>query len=150
MQNIHIRAFKSEDHTQLHRLLELNIPQYFAETELEDFKEYLNNEVEDYFIVEIDQEIVGSGGINYDKENNIAKISWDVIHPVFQGRGIGKMLLQYRIDHIKKYNPDLKITVRTSQIVYKFYEKNGFKLIAKHKDFWAEGYDMYKMIYEQN
>lgn len=60
------------------------------------------------------------------------------------------MLLQYRIDLIKKYNPDLKITVRTSQIVYKFYEKNGFKLIAKHKDFWTEGYDMYKMIYEQN
>jgi len=127
MQNIHIRAFKSEDHTKLHKLLELNIPQYFAETDLEEFKEYLDNAVEDYFIVEMDQEIVGSGGINYDKENNIAKISGDVIHPVFQGRGIGKMLLQYRIDHIKKYNPNLNITVRLHRLYINFMRKTVLK-----------------------
>jgi len=147
MQNIHIRSFNNEDSEELYKLLELNIPKYFAETELEDFKDYLANKVEDYFIVNADDKIIGCGGINYDRENNAVNISWDVIHPSFQGKGIGKMLLQHRLEHIKKNSPELQIVVRTSQIVYPFYEKNDFKLMEKHKDFWAKGYDMYKMIY---
>ena len=39
------------------------------------------------------------------------------------------------------------LIVRTSQLVYRFYEKQGFELEKVVKDYWAEGYDLYLMRY---
>ena len=65
--------------------------------------------------------------------------------PIFKGKGIGKQLVQHRIEVIKT-KPDIeRIIVRTSQLVYQFYEKCGFQLITVKKDFWAKGFDLYKM-----
>ena len=41
-----------------------------------------------------------------------------------------------------------KITVRSSQVAYKFYEKQGFVLNEIKKNYWAEGFDMYSMEYK--
>ncbi|NAA11186.1 GNAT family N-acetyltransferase, partial [Escherichia coli] len=40
-----------------------------------------------------------------------------------------------------------KITVRTSQLAYKFYEKQGFTLKEIQRDYWAKDFDMYSMEY---
>ena len=124
-------------------LLDLNTPQYFAASEKEDFRFYLRHEIEKYYIASMNNIIVGCGGINID--NNTGKISWDIIHPKYQGKGIGTVLLKYRIDKLKLYPQIRSIVVRTSQYVYKFYEKNGFKLKETQKDYWAKGFDLYKM-----
>ena len=55
--------------------------------------------------------------------------------------------MRYRIEKIKSINGIQKITVRTSQLAYKFYEKQGFTLKEIRKDYWAKGYDMYSMEY---
>ncbi|RDV13836.1 N-acetyltransferase [Pontibacter diazotrophicus] len=140
-----IRAYTSKDKEELVALLRLNTPQYFDESEEADFIEYLDNRLEDYFVVEDNREIIGSGGINYFPESKLACISWDMVHPNFQGRGVGKQLTLHRIEHIKK-NPAINlIVVRTTQLVYKFYEKMGFDLEKTEKDFWAKGFDLYQM-----
>ena len=106
---------------------------------------YLENETEDYFVVEELGEIVGAGGINYEPQTKTAVISWDIIKPNQHGKGIGRKLTQHRIQHIHT-KPDIeKIVVRTSQHTYKFYEKMGFKLLKVEKDYWAEGFDLYEM-----
>ncbi len=140
-----IRAYKPADKASLLQMLKQHIPEYFAPAELDDFAEYLEQHREDYFVVEEEGQILGAGGINYFPKENTARISWDLIHPNAQGKGIGKALTLHRIDHIKGQGKFHTIEVRTSQLAFGFYEKCGFELEKVEKDFWAKGYDLYQM-----
>jgi ribosomal-protein-alanine N-acetyltransferase len=140
-----IREYKHKDKLKIIELLRQNTPEYFDSSEENDFVNYLNNEIEDYFVYEENSKIIGAGGINYFPEQRLARISWDMIDPKSQGNGIGKKLTQYRINHLNG-NPKIDlIIVRTTQRVYKFYEKMGFELEKVEKDFWAENFDLYQM-----
>ena len=146
-ENAVIRAYKGEDKESVLNLLRLNTPMYFSSEEEKDLIHYLNNEIEFYFVMEVDNAIIGSGGYNFSGDFTNGKISWDILHPDFQGKSFGSLLLNYRIEKLKKYKDLQTITVRTSQLAYKFYEKSGFKLDEKVKDYWAKGFDLYKMKY---
>ncbi len=140
-----IRPFHPKDKPQLLELLNLNIPRFFDPSEAADFSAYLKNNVEEYFVVEVGENIVGCGGINYFQQEATARLSWDIIHPDYQGKGIGRELTLYRINEIKKKSAIRTILVRTTQQVYNFYEKMGFALEKTEKDFWAQGFDLYQM-----
>jgi [ribosomal protein S18]-alanine N-acetyltransferase len=140
-----IRKYKSDDLEELVHLLQLNIPDYFAASEENDFVDYLENHLEDYFVMTHNGKIIGSGGINYFYQDNSSRISWDIVHPDFQGKGIGSKLTQYRLELIRKNASIETIIVRTTQLVYKFYEKMGFELEKTEEDFWAKGFDLYQM-----
>lgn len=140
-----IRLYTQSDYFKLIELLRLNIPQYFARSEEQDFIDYLHRYALTYYIVEMDGEMVGGGGINYFFESHSARISWDFIHPEYHGQGIGKSMTEYRIEKIKSNSSIQSIVVRTSQLAFRFYEKIGFKVDRVVKDFWAEGFDLYEM-----
>lgn len=140
-----IRPYKSDDKQELLELLRLNIPDYFAPEELTDLEEYLENEIERYYVVEDENQILGAGGINTTESIDTVRISWDFFHPESQGKGFGSALLRYRIEEIKKMNAVKIIEVRTSQLAFKFYQKSGFELIEITKDYWAKGFDLYQM-----
>jgi N-acetylglutamate synthase-like GNAT family acetyltransferase len=140
-----IREYSDNDKPRIIELLKKNTPKYFDTSEETDLKIYLGNEVEDYYVYEENSEIVGAGGINYFPEQKLARISWDLIDPKSQGKGIGKKLMQYRITYLNQ-NPTIDlIIVRTTQLVYKFYEKMGFVLEKVEKDYWAKNFDLYQM-----
>ncbi len=140
-----IRPYTLKDKTEVIKLLILNTPAFFDESEQKDLEYYLDNETEDYFVVEVEHEIMGAGGINYLSKEKIARIAWDFIHPNKQGKGIGRLLTEYRLNHLKIHNEIDTVIVRTSQHVYKFYEKLNFNLTSIKPDFWAVGYDLYEM-----
>lgn len=140
-----IRGYSDQDKSKVIELLRLNTPKYFAASEESDFENYLENEVEDYFVYECNSQIIGAGGINYFIEEKLVRISWDLIHPKSQGKGIGKKLTQFRINHLNE-NPNIEfIIVRTTQLVFPFYKKMGFELEKVEKDFWAKNFDLYQM-----
>ncbi len=145
---ITIREYKPADKDAVMNLIRLNTPKYFAPAEEADFSKYLDSERELYYVLLFDAEIVGCGGINFAGNKTIGKISWDILHPQYQGKSLGTQLLTHRIEILKSIHSILKITVRTSQLVYKFYEKQGFKLNEIKKDYWAKGFDMYSMEYK--
>jgi ribosomal protein S18 acetylase RimI-like enzyme len=143
-----IRPYHPSDKNELLVLLRLNTPAYFAPSEENDFIDYLEKEMEDYFVLEENGKIVGCGGINYWENGTVARISWDIVHPDQQGKGIGKKLTLFRIEEIKKKPTVQSIIVRTSQLAFRFYEKVGFELEKIEKDYWAEGFDLYEMRYK--
>ena len=128
-------------------LLELNIPEFFHPSEKVDFDDYLEKELEDYFVIEDAGTIIGAGGLNFLPDTKEARISWDFLHPDHTGKGLGSQLVKHRIDHVKRKYPHLdKISVRTSQLAHGFYARMGFELIHSEKDFWAPGFDLYHMV----
>lgn len=148
MEKLKIRAYHPGDKPELIKLIKLNVPEYFDESEIDDLDDYLEHKVEQYFVAEYENTIVGAGGINFDDNYKTGKISWDFIDPQFQGRGIGQKLLKHRLDLMQSIKSIDNIKVRTSQLAYKFYEKNGFVLRNIIKDYWAKGFDLYDMTYE--
>ena len=145
--SITIREYKSIDQSSVMNLIRLNTPEYFAPEEEDDFSNYLDNERELYYVLLFNEKIVGCGGINFAENKTIGKISWDILHPEYQGKSLGTRLLEYRIEKLESIKSVQKITVRTSQVAYQFYEKQGFELKEIKKDYWAKGFDMYKMEY---
>ncbi|KHJ36773.1 N-acetylglutamate synthase [Pedobacter glucosidilyticus] len=145
---ITIREYNTEDKSEVINLIRLNTPKYFAVDEEEDFQQYLETERELYYVLLYNQKIVGCGGINFADHHTIGKISWDIFHPDYQGKSLGTKLLKYRLDKLYSLKRIREITVRTSQVAYKFYEKQGFELLETQKDYWAEGLDMYNMKYK--
>lgn len=126
-------------------LLRLNTPTYFSPSEEKDLIYYLDHHAQNYYVIEYGSDILGCGGFNFSEDLTVGKISWDILHPEHQGKGLGSMLTKYRIEQMKSHGRVKIISVRTSQLVYKFYEKFGFELKEIVKDYWAEGFDLYRM-----
>jgi [ribosomal protein S18]-alanine N-acetyltransferase len=144
-----IREYQPDDMETVLDLFRMNVPDYFSPDEENDLMEYLEEEIEHYYVMMLGDQLIGSGGINFSGDPSTGKISWDFFHPEHQGKGYGSRLLKFRIGKLKEY-PELKrIIIRTSQLSYEFYEKNGFKVMDIEEDHWAKGYDLYNMEYIQ-
>jgi ribosomal-protein-alanine N-acetyltransferase len=130
-------------------LLRLNTPDYFAPSEEKDLIDYLENESGNFFVVELENTIAACGGYNLSADGTLGKISWDIVHPDYQGKGLGSELTKYRIERLKQIESVRTIAVRTSQHACLFYAKQGFVLKDMIKNFWAEGYDLYLMVYKK-
>jgi [ribosomal protein S18]-alanine N-acetyltransferase len=141
-----IRPYTPLDDPAVLELLRLNTPQYFAESEKADLIDYMANHIDHYYVVEIDNVIMGCGGFNIAPDSKRGVLSWDIIHPEAQGKGVGTALAKFRIAEMQKLGVP-EIGVRTTQLVYPFYEKMGFTLKEVVEDHWAEGFDLYDMEY---
>lgn len=142
---IEIRAYQTADKEAVINLIRLNTPAYFARGEEAELSRYLESERELYYVILSEGDIVGCGGINFEDDNGTGIISWDIIHPAHQGKSLGARLVLYRLEKLKATEGIQKVAVRTSQLTFKFYEKQGFRLVEIVKDHWAEGFDMYRM-----
>lgn len=148
MKNISIRKYQKQDLNAVLQILKSNTPTYFSPQEEKEFIHYLENEIEQYFVVELNNQIVACGGINLPENKNIGVISWGMVRANYQGMNIGKQLLNHRIKVLQSIPTVNQIIVRTSQLVFPFYEKCGFKLIETIENYWAEGFHLYKMEYQ--
>lgn len=140
-----IREYVDTDRDMVVGLLRSNTPAYFSPEEESDFICYLADEIEKYYVVVIEGDIVACGGVNFSNDKTVAMLSWDMVHPLYQGKGIGSALTRFRIVRVKEIESVKTISVRTSQFVYPFYERFGLILREVQKDYWAKGYDMYRL-----
>ncbi|WP_316842317.1 GNAT family N-acetyltransferase [Pedobacter gandavensis] len=145
MDHINIRLHQAADRPHLLNLLRLNTPAYFSPTEEADLIDYLDHFADHYYVLEVNGEILGCGGFNLSEDGATGKISWDIFHPDSQGKGLGTALTKFRIQKIKEIEGVKIISVRTSQMAYKFYEKFGLELREVVKDYWEIGFDLYRL-----
>ncbi len=144
-----IRPYLESDSEFVLELFDRNTPSFFSPDERGDLIFYLENEIENYFVLEVEDIIVACGGYNKGTLPSEMRISWDLVHPDYQGKGYGSALLKYRIQKIQEDKTINLISVRTSQLAYKYYEKNHFVLNEVVHHYWAEGFDLYSMVLEK-
>lgn len=138
-----LRRYEKSDFSQVMQLFLLSTPAYFHPKERQDLEEYLQTEIEDYFVIEDAGTVVASGGCNV--EEDIGWLSWYIVHPDYHGKGLGKRLAEHCLEILKADPFITGIAVDTSQLVYPFYEKLGFRLISTKDDHWGPGFHLYHM-----
>lgn len=140
-----IKPYTDSDKLKLIDVFKENIPQYFHETELNEFINYLDLKKDTYLVIEKNNELIGGLGYEIRDEDKSGRINWIFLTPKTYGKGIGKKAVEYCIEILEK-NPSVEtLIVRTSQFVYPFFEKLGYKIKYTEKDYWAKGFDLYLM-----
>ena len=120
-----IRPYAAKDKPETIALLRQNTPAYFDPSEEADFNHYLDVEREDYFVYEEEGRIVavvfatpGSAGK--------AKLHQLYILPAYQGRGLGRQLLDAVEDALTGAIV-LELEVEEANVkARRFYARNGF------------------------
>lgn len=69
-ESIIIREYLPTDKDAIMSLIKLNTPDFFAEEEANDLSKYLDEEIEQYYVLLVDGEIVGCGGINFCRKRH--------------------------------------------------------------------------------
>lgn len=140
-----IRPYIENDKKYLLEIFVRNTPAFFAPSEMEEFEDYLSKFPDTYLTIEKDNRIIGGLGYQFSIDQTTGSITWIFIDPDYYRKGIGHEAFDHCLS-ILKTNPKLqKIIVRTSQLVYHFFEKFDFQLVYTEKDYWAEGFDLYVM-----
>lgn len=105
-----------------------------------------DDKVSEQYIAVIDKEIVATARVRVSK-NKEFKIERMAVKNTFRNKGIGKGLVNYIVNEIKKNNPG-KIWMQAQVQAKEFYEKCGFKVTSEPYDLWDLGIPHLDMEYK--
>src|ERR1700751_1794891 len=140
-----IRPYQIADKPALIEIFQFNTQEYFYPHEQKEIEDFLSEHASTFFVVEIENKVVGSGGYHFSENKTAGRISWYMFHPEFRGKGLGKKQVEFSLEQIRKEKSVKLISVWTSNLAYKFYEKFGFVNQEIKKDFWGPGMDLFRM-----
>ena len=143
---MNIRPYTPEDLDAVVAIFRSNIPKYFTPEEEPGLHDFLSEYSGNYYVLELDGEIVGAGGIAWnDLESPTVSLCWGMVHREHLGTGLGKKLTEFRIAASREQYGDVPLTIGTSQHTQGFYEKLGFRLTEYEMDGYGPGIDTCKM-----
>lgn len=141
-----IRDFGPADRDDLFDAFRLNVPVYFAAEEEQKLVRFIAHERQYFLVMEVDDKVVGCCGYMLDGITQEGKLTWVFFHPAYQGMGFGQKLVGHCMQQIARNKNINQVIVRTSQLAGRFFEKLGFELIHKEKDYWGKGLDLHYMV----
>ena len=145
-----IRPYTPADLDAVVAIFRSNIPKYFGPSEEPGLHDFLRDYSDDYYVVEVDGDVVASGGIalNGDIDPPTVSLCWGMVREDHLGTGIGKALTEFRIKLSREKHPGISLTIGTSQHTEGFYQKFGFITVEHKPDGYGPGIDECKMRLE--
>lgn len=121
------RAYREDDRAACVALFESNVPEYFAEVELEDFLETLQY-IDRYWVIEQAGEgIVACGGYaGVPDEPGVAALCWGMVRRDLHRRGLGDFLAGERLRRIDADEDFNAVVIETTRFSCGFYARYGF------------------------
>lgn len=128
-----IREYEDSDFAKCCQIYDLNAPGKFPKDSDDVFrKELLANDTL-RFVVMLDNDLIGTGGISiaeYTDSLQSAILSFGLIHPEYQSKGIGTALLAYRCSILPRKNWSVSMTSAGNGTEL-FFKKLGFIYTGK-------------------
>ncbi len=137
------RSYQSKDKEKCLELFRSNLPKFFASYEEAEFTNFLDENRDNYFVLERDDMLIGCGG--YGIKGTTAYLVWGMVHNTQHGTGVGKRLLLERLGLITRHREIREIVVDTSQHTYGFFEKLGFSVTKVTTNGYGENLHRYDM-----
>ena len=132
-----LRAFVQADRSAVLDVFDANVPIYFAAEERDWLEESLDELDGPAFIVTVDGAPAAFGGYEIWDHYDKALLCWGMVHPHFQGAGLGRWLLAARLSFIAEEEPLTRwVTVDTSPRIAPFFLSQGFETASV----WPQGY----------
>ncbi len=109
---------------------------YSAELDANDWIEDLKNGT--VLLSEMDGEVIGNA--SYEPRGaDTFYISGLMVVPKFQGKGIGRIVLQKLLDDMNDAKRIELVTHPDNVAALKLYESFGFVVESRHENYWGEG-----------
>lgn len=145
---MNIRKYRPADKEVCLSLFRKNIGKSFEPEELPFFDHWLENHDEyPYFVVELENKIVACGGIYFDDRYDRAGLSWSMVDPEYQKRGIGRDLTRFCMTEIENAFPGSGCFIEATGSSAQFYIKLGFVVRETRRDGFNPDQDRYFLEY---
>ncbi|MGB9778292.1 MAG: GNAT family N-acetyltransferase [Candidatus Bathyarchaeales archaeon] len=141
MDRVVIRKMRKEDLLVISELAMLANPHATKEKYRKHLQEELKENPDLSFVAVFNGKIIGY--VQADLCNDEAVLEDIVVEKEYQGKGIGKMLLNKELKTLKKK----KVKTVLAEVHYKcasaipFYYKHNFRISAFRRDYFGEGHD---------
>ena len=133
---VRVRAFKETDLDVCCEIYKLNEPDRFPDGYFDLFREALTSADNLFLVVECDNKPVAFGGISLTvvENNKVASLSYGMIHPEHQRKGIGTVLLLARIATLPESRIPYVLTVSPLETSRSFFTQFGFAFANRFRD----------------
>jgi ribosomal protein S18 acetylase RimI-like enzyme len=141
--NLTFREYTLTDREGCLDVFNSNIPEFFSESERDDFIDFLNRLPGQYgVVVDAAKRIVGCGGIARSRSNpHGADLTWGMVHRSLHRQGIGRVLTRERLAWADQMPTVSVVYLNTSHLTEGFYEKFGFQTVKRISNGYREGLD---------
>lgn len=128
-------AVDVEDYLRLERAVATSKTYSGVLTETEALQEFKENEV---YLIYADGKLVGSVGFQRKAPNRVY-ISGLVVHPDFQGRGIGREVIGVVLEKLKDTKRMEIVVHPENERALNMYKSFGFKVEERREDYYGDG-----------
>ena len=143
------RPYETGDLDDVVGIFRSNIPKYFGPGEEPGLRDFLTKFPDDYFVAELDGEIIGAGGIALNN-NDTVSLCWGMVRADHLGTGRGRQLTEFRIAKARERHGGLPLFISTSQHTRGFYERFGFRITKHVPNGFGPGIDICEMLLDHN
>jgi len=160
LQEMHIRQLESTDRSRIEEMVVSS--GRFTDEEVATALELVDEALEEgeasgYIFVILEGEKENSVAIGYacygptPLTQGVYDLYWIVIDPAAQGKGLGRLLMEHVERDVVKRGGRMLLIETSSQEAYgatiRFYERSGYELVARIKDFYRIGDD--KLVFSK-
>jgi GNAT superfamily N-acetyltransferase len=143
-----IAQYTPNDQAACLRIFDSNVPQFFASNERGKFIAFLDALPGPFWVARIQtgDTVVGCGGVSLANEGRSAWLRWGMVETGHHRQGVGRQLLETRLDWIT-VQPQVEIvSVATTAEPSGFFLRMGFELIRVVEHGFGLGIDRYDLM----
>ena len=137
-----VRDYTTADRDACLAVFDSNAPGFFVPAEREEFAAFLDALPGPYLVVEDEAgRVLGCGGYAVTPGTTTADLCWGMVRCERHGTGLGRLLLEARLERVRSDALVDAVALNTSQHTRGFYERLGFRTERVTPDGFAPGLD---------